>query len=67
MMDDATLETLYKANINTSHFAGLRGVWDDGFAAGANFSAQQAQSADPSATVAPATVVADTPTTVTTV
>ena len=48
-MTDNELENLYKANINTSHFAGLRGVWDDGFAAGANLSASVAASSDPSA------------------
>lgn len=31
MLTDDQLDQLYKVNIPTSHYAGLRGVWDDGY------------------------------------
>jgi len=57
-MTDNELESVYKANIATSHFAGLRGVFDAGYALGAALPAQVAQTTDPSsaATVTDTTV-----------
>lgn len=55
-MQDADLETIYKANIPVSHFAGLRGVYDAGFAAGAS----QQVNATPTAADASAAQVAPT-------
>lgn len=33
-MQDTDIEAIYKANINISHAAALRGVYDAGYAAG---------------------------------
>lgn len=70
MMTDDDLERIYKANISTSHFAGLRGVFDAGYALGAGYSAQQAAVADastlPTVTYAAVAPLVDTPTTITT-
>ena len=35
MMTDNDLENLYKQNVAESHYAGLRGVFDAGYALGA--------------------------------
>ena len=67
MMTDNELEQMYKDNISTSHFAGLRGIFDAGYAAGAGFTASQAQGADPSAVVADAIASVDTPVSIDTV
>jgi hypothetical protein len=58
-MSDNELELVYKINLTTSHFAGLRGVFDAGYAAGAGLTASQAQSADNSTIVSDATMASD--------
>jgi len=57
-MTDNDLETLYKSALPESHFAGLRAVFDAGYADGAGLSTQ---STDASLT-APVPPAADDPT-----
>lgn len=59
-MNDADIEAIYKANINESHFAGLRGVFDAGYQLGVAQAAQPA-TPDPSTANTEAAVLADTP------
>jgi hypothetical protein len=35
-MTDTDIENIYKANLGVSHYAGLRGVFDAGYAIGAS-------------------------------
>jgi hypothetical protein len=69
MMTDNELEVVYKANISESHYAGLRGVFDAGYALGAGLSAQVASVTDQStaSTVTDATVAPVVNSTITTV
>lgn len=57
-MTDNDLENLYKTNLSESHFAGLRGVFDAGYAIGAG--AQQ--TIDQSQSASAATATTDDPT-----
>jgi len=50
-MNDTDLDNLYKQNVGESHYAGLRGVFDAGYALGAGSSVAIAQNTDPSLTV----------------
>ncbi len=59
-MTDSDLENLYKANVATSHFAGLRGVFDAGVAYGQALST--ASTFDQSVNANAVTATADTPT-----
>lgn len=60
-MTDQDLEVLYKQNINESHAAGLRGVFDAGYNYGANVSQVIVQQVDPSLAIQLATVTTDDP------
>ena len=62
MMTDNDLKNLYVQNLGVSEYAALRGVFDAGYAAGAGYTAAQAQSTDASNTVPVTTAVADDPT-----
>lgn len=55
-MTDSDIENVYKSNINVSHYAALRAVFDAGFDAGAGLSAQATAAGDPSLTQAPPVV-----------
>ena len=61
MMTDQDLINLYQKNLGESHYAGLRGIWDDGFNVGAGVSVQTAQTTDPSLTVQAAAQAVDDP------
>lgn len=62
MMTDQDLDNLYKQNISVSHAAALRGVFDAGYAVGAN---SGVPTVDVSQTVSSATAAQDDPTIVT--
>lgn len=57
-MTDNDLEILYKQNINESHFAALRGVFDAGYAVGAG---SGVPTIDQSSNASAVTALADTP------
>ncbi len=57
-MTDADLEILYKKNIDVSHFAALRGIFDAGYAMGAGTGVP---TVDQSAAASAATAAADDP------
>ena len=57
-MTDTDIENVYKQNVSTSHFAGLRGVFDAGFALGAG---SGVPTTDQSQTASATTAAADTP------
>ena len=61
-MNDNDLDNLYKINVGESHCAGLRGVFDAGYALGAGASVVVAQGTDPSLTVTTAQVTPLDPT-----
>ena len=58
-MTDSDLENLYKTNVATSHFAGLRGVFDAGVSYGQGLSTPS--TFDQSVNANAATATADTP------
>lgn len=58
-MTNQDLENVYKVNLPTSHFAGLRGVFDAGVAYGQGL--VTAAAADVSLTAPATTVTNDTP------
>jgi hypothetical protein len=58
-MTDSDLDTLYRKNIDISHEAALRGVWDAGYNYGLS---QSATATDASQTATTSTATADTPT-----
>jgi hypothetical protein len=63
-MNDTELENLYKLNTGESHYAGLRGVFDAGYALGAGSSTLIAQNTDPSLTATSAQVTPLDPTSI---
>lgn len=65
MMTDQDLETLYKQNINESHAAGLRGIFDAGYQLGLGVQ-PTAATPDESTVVAEAVAQADEPVNITT-
>jgi len=57
-MNDNDLEMIYKQNVAVSHFAGLRGLFDAGYAMGQG---SGAPTQDQSLSANAATATADTP------
>lgn len=62
-MLDSDIEAIYKMNVNESHYAALRAVWDDGYNYALSISSPG--SVDPSNTATVTTAVTDDPTIVT--
>ena len=65
-MTDNDLETMYKVNVGESHYAGLRGVFDAGYALGAGSTVATAQNSDPSTSAFIAQALPDDPANITT-
>lgn len=60
-MNDNDLETLYKSNLTTSHYAALRAVWVDGYNYALGLNPSQ-QGEDPSELASATTATTDAPT-----
>jgi len=65
-MTDNDLDNLYKQNVGESHCAGLRGVFDAGYAVGAGSTVAIAQNTDPSTNVTAAQAAPVDPNAITT-
>lgn len=60
-MTDTDIENLYKSNVNISHYAGLRAVFDAGYLLGQGVVAATATTTDASTSVTATQAQADDP------